>query len=644
MKVHRWIAIALPVLLLAAICCAQATPDLPSYSLSARYQFGADCSANPQWTNASFDDSGWQVLDLGPWPKPAYPADGVICARFTVPIPATATGPFALRQTSLIRSGSGRLSASDLPSADEIYVNGTLVARRGSLPPNPASIMQRGQTFFPLPTNLVAPNAPTALVAVRIWLQPHEVLNNTPGLWFVIDRADVAETTAREESESRFLAVLPILAAFSVLLSLGLALIVFWRLSGDRDLLLFGFTLVCLCTFILFMTISRQGYFPLSRRLWDFFYAPIQFLAPFSGIYFAWHFLDIPSRFFKWLAYALCATMVACAALGYWFYTPYPFIPWLDSAEYWTSFLMGLLILGAGLWGLAFRPGKRLIAFVLVLNPIASNLGMTFNLPLIAFGPVSIGALSFTTLATGAAMAGILARGAWKNWRGSSTLRKEMDAAREVQQQLVGTVPETPGFAVRAAYLPAAQVGGDFYRVTPLASGGLLLIVGDVSGKGLRAAMTVSAIMGALRAIASESPGTILTLLNHALEGQLRGGFVTCCVVRVNARGEARIANAGHLPPYISSREMELPPTLPLGILPGNVYSETAFQLAAGERFTVLSDGVVEARNAAGEFLGFERTGALSGDTADQIARTAQKYGQEDDITVVTVAFLRGLV
>ncbi len=641
---------SLPALLtLAIICSAQvpsnsSTPSPSPAHPSARYQFGAQCNANPQWASPSFDDSGWQTMEPGLWPKPAYPADGIICARFIVPIPAAAASPLALRQTSSIQSGSARLSAFDLPSANEIYVNGTLVIRRGLLPPDPTSVMQRGQTVFPIPVSLVAPNAPTALVAVRLWLQPYAVLDATPGLWFDIDRADVSETAAREESESRLLSVLPIVAAFAVLLILGIGLIIFWRLSGDRDLLLFGFTLICLSTFILFMTISRQGYFPLSRRQWDFFYAPVQFLAPFSGIFFAWNFLNVPSRSSKWLAYAFCVTMAISAFLKYWFYTPYEFIPALDSIEYWANFVMGLFIIGAGLWGLAFRPGKRLVAFVLILNPLASNVGMTFKLPPIVFGSFAIGALSFTTLITGLVMGSILARGAWKNWRGSSTLRKEMDAAREVQQQLVGTMPETPGFAVRAAYLPASQVGGDFYRITPLASGGLLIIVGDVSGKGLRAAMTVSAIMGALRAIASESPGTILTLLNHALEGQLHGGFVTCCIVRLNSRGEARIANAGHLPPYISGREMDLPPSLPLGLVPGNVYSESTFQLAAGERFTVLSDGVVEARDSNGEMLGFERTAILSSDTADQIAREARKFGQEDDITVVTVAYLRGLM
>jgi multisubunit Na+/H+ antiporter MnhB subunit len=644
LKVRRWIAIALPALIaLASVCTAQSLPDSTRYSLSARYQFGAACSADPNWTSPSFHDSDWKVLDLGPWPKPAYPADGIICARFTVPIPAGAsTEPLALRQINAIQL-PGQLFIADLPDADEIYLNGALLSRRGSLPPNPVAVMQRGQTVFPIPSGLIQPGATSAIVAARVWMQPGRLLDGAIGPQFVLDRAEAAKTAAREEAEFSLLTVLPILAAFAAMFLLGVGLLAFWRVSHESDLGMFGFALISFSVFILFMSISHHGYLPISRRLWALFYAPVQFLAPFSAIYFAWHFLEVPSRFLKWLAYAFCAAMTLCATFSEWIHTPYSFLPALYSVEYWANFLMGLLIIGAGMWGLARRPGKRLMAFVLILNPTASNLSMAFNLPPITFGPVSIGALSFTSLATGVVMAGILLRGAWKNWRGSSGLRKEMDAAREVQQQLVGAMPETPGFAVRAAYLPASQVGGDFYRVTPLAGGGLLLIVGDVSGKGLRAAMTVSAIMGALRAISSESPGTILTLLNHTMDGQLRGGFVTCCVVRVNAHGEARIANAGHLPPYIAGREITLPSAFPLGIMTETVYTETIFQLAPGERFTVLSDGVIEARDGNGEIFGFERTEALSTDTADNIAKTAQKFGQEDDITVVTVAFLRGL-
>jgi serine phosphatase RsbU (regulator of sigma subunit) len=84
---------------------------------------------------------------------------------------------------------------------------------------------------------------------------------------------------------------------------------------------------------------------------------------------------------------------------------------------------------------------------------------------------------------------------------------------------------------------------------------------------------------------------------------------------------------------------MELPCEngLPLGLIADAGYRESAFQLEAGEQFTLLTDGVVEARNAAGELFGFERTAAISAQDADAIAQAAEAFGQEDDITVLTV-------
>jgi serine phosphatase RsbU (regulator of sigma subunit) len=286
------------------------------------------------------------------------------------------------------------------------------------------------------------------------------------------------------------------------------------------------------------------------------------------------------------------------------------------------------------------RPSKRLLAVATALVPVSSILSTLFGLPLLRLGPITIGALSFTTLLSGFMIAGILVRRTWKTWREGAVLRVELEAAREMQQALVTEVPETPGFAVRAVYAPAAQVGGDFYRVVPTREGGLLLVVGDVSGKGLRAAMTVSALMGALRTIASESPAAILGELNRSLAGQLRGGFVTCCVARIDAQGHGLIANAGHLAPYADGRELGVANGLPLGILPEVSYSDTAFTAMPGGQLTFLSDGVIEARNSKGELFGFERTAAIVTRPAEDVAKAAQAFGQEDDITVLTLSFV----
>ena len=105
----------------------------------------------------------------------------------------------------------------------------------------------------------------------------------------------------------------------------------------------------------------------------------------------------------------------------------------------------------------------------------------------------------------------------------------------------------------------------------------------------------------------------------------------------LHADGTLLLANAGHLSPYLDGREIETPVGLPLGLTFDLSYSETALTLASKQHLTLLTDGVVEARNAAGELFGFERTAAISTRSAEAITRAAQAFGQDDDITVLTV-------
>ena len=102
-----------------------------------------------------------------------------------------------------------------------------------------------------------------------------------------------------------------------------------------------------------------------------------------------------------------------------------------------------------------------------------------------------------------------------------------------------------------------------------------------------------------------------------------------------------RIANAGHLPPYVDGNEAAVHGGLPLGITDAEQYDEAEFELNPGQTLTLLSDGVVEARNAAGELFGFTRTAESAKGSARSLAEAAQSFGQEDDITVLTVALAR---
>jgi hypothetical protein len=225
--------------------------------------------------------------------------------------------------------------------------------------------------------------------------------------------------------------------------------------------------------------------------------------------------------------------------------------------------------------------------------------------------------------------------------RRQAMLEGEMAAAQQVQQLLL---PEemavVPGFTMESVYQPAQQVGGDFFQILPTGDGGLLVVVGDVAGKGLPAAMLVSVLVGAIRGVAvyTRDPAELLANLNERLIGRTQGSFSTAVAACIDADGRVTIANAGHLSPYLNGRELELAGALPLGVMSGVAYETREFCLAPGSRLTFYSDGVVEARNQGGELFGFERAQELSTQPAAAIVEAAQKFGQEDDITVVTIA------
>jgi phosphoserine phosphatase RsbU/P len=217
----------------------------------------------------------------------------------------------------------------------------------------------------------------------------------------------------------------------------------------------------------------------------------------------------------------------------------------------------------------------------------------------------------------------------------------EFAAAREIQQQLIpASLPSLPGLHIEAAYFPAEEVAGDFYQVIEQPGGSALIVVGDVSGKGLKAAMTGTLAIGAIRTLATEnlSPAELLRRLNHQICEAKNGGFITCCCARIDSSGTVTLANAGHLSPYSDGNEIEVPSGLPLGLVSELEYSEIQFELAPGRTLTLLSDGVVEASDRSGQLYGFDRTRAISAQSAHSIAATAKAYGQDDDITVLTVA------
>jgi hypothetical protein len=218
----------------------------------------------------------------------------------------------------------------------------------------------------------------------------------------------------------------------------------------------------------------------------------------------------------------------------------------------------------------------------------------------------------------------------------------DLEQAQQLQQRVL--VPETlrsPAFSVHAEYRPAQTVGGDFFQTLSKPDGSLLVVLGDVSGKGISAAMLVAVLVGAIRTRAEDSfdPAAMLTMLNLRLLGRSGGHLATCLAAELQPDGTMRIANAGHLPPYLNGQELDLVGSLPLGaanILEPSLQSIT---LEPGDRLTFLTDGVVEAMDSAHELFGFDRARAISNQSAAVIVQQAQVFGQNDDITVLSIEF-----
>ena len=219
-------------------------------------------------------------------------------------------------------------------------------------------------------------------------------------------------------------------------------------------------------------------------------------------------------------------------------------------------------------------------------------------------------------------------------------LATALQAAHDVQYGLVpANLPSSRGFHADIAYLPAEEVGGDFCQILERPDGSVLVVIGDVSGKGLEAAMLGTLAVGALRSLADETlvPGIVLQRLNGVVLRTGYSGFITCLCLVLDRNGTSAIANAGHLAPYLNGVEVAVESGLPLGIVAGVAYEETHLVLPDVTRLTLVSDGVVEARSAHGELFGFERTSRISHLSAAEIATQARRYGQQDDITIVTL-------
>jgi PAS domain S-box-containing protein len=238
-------------------------------------------------------------------------------------------------------------------------------------------------------------------------------------------------------------------------------------------------------------------------------------------------------------------------------------------------------------------------------------------------------------------------------------IEQELRVARLIQHTLLPkSLPELEGHQIAVYYQPAREVGGDFYDFLRLPDGRLGLIVGDVSGKGVPAAIVMAITRTLLRAAYHlGSPGEILQQVNDRLFPDIPPNmFVTCLAALLDSRtGRLQYANAGHDLPYVrhAAGVSELRATgMPLGLMPSMSYEEKEITLKPGESILLYSDGLVEAHSPRREMFGFSRMqgyvrehseGATLIDSllAELEQFTGEDWEQEDDITLLTLQRLR---
>jgi phosphoserine phosphatase RsbU/P len=595
---------------------------------------------DPAFASPTFDDSQWTHFDVDKLIKPLFPDSRptVLWYRLHVQVnPA---------HTDLA------LMEHQISSAFQVFENGKLLIHAGTVAPFvPHSITAR--LLAPIP--LADIQSGSLVIAIRVHISPYEWGGSGPGYAasnLFLGQLEVMRDRAWLALISEYTAGTLVLLAGMALGIVALAL--FWSQPGHREYLWIFLQFFTAC---LVMPINAYEMFHTVPVFWDQAKLAFQFGGNFFSIimYFAFLRLRLSAwmRIFLFLSglgvilffiastegwLSVNAAQTALLPLAFFAFGVVPvllLIHWRrGNAE------AGILLIPSLLTGLAIY--TQLVLFVLIQIPATSATAVR----IFAFftnwqiGPYAINSFNLCTLLFVLSLSIIMVLRSTQISRQQAMLESEMAAAREVQKVIL---PETnksvPGFEIETAYVPAQQLGGDFYQILPALDGGLLLVIGDVAGKGLPAAMLVSVLVGAIRGVAdyTHDPAEMLANLNERLVGRGGSGFSTAMAARFNAGGSVDIASAGHLPPYLDGVELPIPGALPLGVESGIRYQASEFHLRPGSRLTFYSDGVVEAQNQKGELLGFDRGLALSTQPAQAIVEAARRFGQMDDITVVTI-------
>ncbi|MFC5861569.1 SpoIIE family protein phosphatase [Acidicapsa dinghuensis] len=626
----------------------------PLVSLDGKWRFhpGDDPDGAQGWASSGFDDSSWPLISSdAPWNDQGYPnMRGFAWYRFSVVVPATHPA-LAIDLTPILSSW-------------QVFVDGKPAGSFGNMPANIFPRANWQYSMVPLaPAETAASGAPAhrIQVAIRVWQSSIWASNLGGGTEFsgnlLGDSAQITEEQTHHE-EHRRLIFADRFAYSIVAFIVGITILgLYFFRPQEREYLWFAVVLLAKGLDAT-LTVLFQVYAAPPVPIFDLLDGCLVACAQIALLLFLNRVLRLRRK-------ALLIGVLALALIS-----PIPNIlywPGIASAPV-GSLLQVLCLLPSALWMLAILAiysNRRDINARLLVFPIFLIEGLwlanSFLISMNQFGfpiearivetpfieaPFTIHPSILAELLFLFAMLAFIirrftiARRREERWEGA------LEAARQVQHLLLPeAIPQVVGFKIDCIYRPADAVGGDFFQILPQEDGGLLIVVGDVAGKGLPAAMMVSMIVGVIQSEVSHStdPSELASELNtrllHRSIAQAGSGFTTCLCAHLSAEGRLTLANAGHLPPYSNGRELDLPGALPLGMLEGLNYPHTSIQLQPGDRLTFLSDGVVEAQSRSGELLGFARAEEISTKPAAEIAEIASAFGQLDDITVVTVEF-----
>ena len=621
-------------------------------------------NGSPVWAQSGFDDARWATMDLAPksgsvdlaygtsgfvpgWTARGYPnLDGYAWYRLRIHV--TDPGqPLWLKMPI------------DLDDAYQIYANGRYVGQFGRFSANHVDLYFTQPLSFPLPP--VGPDGNLDL-AVRFYMSPGTRFGTTPDAGGmhqppVLGMASTVHLLQATDDDANLHSVLGAIAR--ALLFLLLAPLALWIWLQNRQERAYLWLFVVLLCYVVSGAVTMLSAFSLlwTAAALSFWQSLLNALTVPLCIMFWWHWFGLRRQ--RWIPLAgwLFAAAGMLTGLGAnlpLFGLGNPSLSWLHAsyiASLWCQGAQGVLLVIILVEGFRRDRTEALLAALPILliefTSFASYLTNVFAIPttFFPFGiGISIGNIASILMVT-VIVALVLRRFLHTQVRqelSRQAVALDMEQAQQLQQRVL--VPEmihSTSFSVESEYHPAQTVGGDFFQTLAKPDGRLLVVIGDVSGKGMSAAMLVAVLVGAIRNQAEYSfdPEAMLTMLNRRLIGRSGGHFATCLAAELTPDGTMKIANAGHLPPYRNGREMELEGSLPLGLSSEVVSQAQTFTLEPGDHITFLTDGVVEAMNAASELFGFARAQAISGQPAASIAQQAQSFGQNDDITVLGVEF-----